>query len=98
MINKLLYCLIKLLLRNKDKPEPPKCPDFIPDREEMTWVDPVGFDELHEITVDAFDMAMKLHPYALNNCKTVYENCYNKPPAIKKFNDWEQPEFDNPLF
>ena len=97
-MNKFLDCLKRLLSRNSNKPTPPKCPDFIPDKEEMTWVDAVGFEELHERAVDAFDMAVRLHPYALKNCKTIYENCYLKPAATKEFNDWEQPEFDNPLY
>ena len=97
MINKFYNCLIRFLSRNSNKPEPPKCPDFIPDREEMTWVDPDNYDELSDIQIDAFDMAIK-QPYALKNCKTIYENCYNKPAASKEFNDWNQPEFDNPLY
>ena len=97
-MKKLLDCLKRLLSRNSNKPIPPKCPDFIPDREEMTWVDPEGFEELHGRAVDAFDLAIELHPFALKNCKTIYENCYNKPAASKEFNDWIQPEFDNPLY
>tara|TARA_R100000655_G_scaffold22567_1_gene45678 strand:+ start:408 stop:701 length:294 start_codon:yes stop_codon:yes gene_type:complete len=97
-MNKFLNCLKRLLSRNSNKPIPPKCPDFIPDREEMTWVDPEGFEELHGRAVDAFDLAIELHPFALKNCKTIYENCYNKPAASKEFNDWIQPEFDNPLY
>ena len=97
MINKFYNCLIRFLSRNSNKTEPPKCPDFIPDREEMTWVDPDNYDELSDIQIDAFDMAIK-QPYALKNCKTIYENCYNKPAASKEFNDWNQPEFDNPLY
>ena len=97
-MNKLLNCLKRLLSRNSNKPIPPKCPDFIPDKEEMTWVDPRDFEELHERAVDAFDLAIALHPFALKNCKTIYENCYKKPSASKQFNDWEQPEFDNPLY
>tara|TARA_R100000664_G_C2753480_1_gene140892 strand:+ start:2361 stop:2657 length:297 start_codon:yes stop_codon:yes gene_type:complete len=98
MMNKFLNCLKRLLSRNSNKPKPPKCPDFIPDREEMTWVDPEGFEELHERAVNAFDLAIELYPFALQNCKTIYENCYNKPAANKEFNDWNQPEWDNPLY
>ena len=96
-MNKFLGCLKRLLSRNSNKPAPPKCPDFIPDKEEMSWVDPAQYQELHKQAVDAFDLAIE-HPYALKNCKTFYENCYSKPAATKEFNDWEQPEFDNPLF
>ena len=97
MIYMIINCLKRFLSRNSNKPEPSKCPDFIPDREEMTWVDPDNYDELSDIQIDAFDTAIK-HPYALKNCKTIYENCYNKPSASKEFNDWNQPEFDNPLY
>ena len=97
MINKIFNCIKKLLLRKSDRPQVPQCPDFIPDKEEMTWVDPSQHEELHEHAVDAFDLAIE-HPYALKNCKTFYEKCYSKKAASKEFNDWEQPEFDNPLF
>ena len=97
MIYQIVDCLKRLLLRNSDKPKPPKCPDFVPHPDEMTWVDPDNYDELSNIQVDAFDLAIK-HPIALKNCKTIYENCYNKPAASKEFNDWNQPEWDNPLY
>tara|TARA_B100001094_G_C18191414_1_gene807506 strand:- start:4752 stop:5045 length:294 start_codon:yes stop_codon:yes gene_type:complete len=97
MIYQIVDCIKRLLLRNSDKPEPPKCPDFIPDKEEMSWVDPSQYQELHRQAVDAFDLAIE-HPYALKNCKTFYEKCYSKKAATKEFNDWIQPEFDNPLF
>ena len=97
MIFQIVDCLKRLLSRNSNKPNPPKCPDFIPDKEEMTWVDPDNYDELSDIHIDAFDEAIK-HPFALKNCKTIYENCYNKPAASKRFDDWNQPEWDNPLY
>ena len=97
MIQQLLNCIKALFLRNKDKETFPECPDFIPDKEDMTFVDPDNYEELSDIAIDAFDEAIK-HPYALRNCKTIYEICYNKPAAKKEFNDWDSPECDNVLF
>ena len=97
MIQQLLNCIKALFLRNKDKETFPQCPDFIPDKEDMTFVDPDNYEELSDIAIDAFDRAIK-QPYALNNCKTIYEICYNKPAAKKEFNDWDSPECDNVLF
>ena len=43
MIFKIVDCIKRLLLRNSDKPEPPKCPDYVPHPDEMTWVDPDNY-------------------------------------------------------
>ena len=97
MIYQIINCLKRLLSRNSNKPAPSKCPDYVPHPDEMTWVDPDNYDELSNIHIDAFDEAIK-HPYALKNCKTIYEIGYNNPAARKEFNDWNQPEWDNPLY
>tara|TARA_R100000655_G_scaffold27600_1_gene56147 strand:- start:452 stop:724 length:273 start_codon:yes stop_codon:yes gene_type:complete len=81
------HCIRRFFQKKKEE-SPEKCPDFIPDKDDVFYVDPDQWDELNDRNCFLFDEAIK-HPAALNNARAFYETCYLKPSFAHRPYIWD---------